>query len=130
MKLESHVGGLSIARKTHYLTLRGWLPVGDDWALPPTLTPVKLARAVHHQLTADLCAQLAPHGWTVVEHSQRGYAKLADPLDGSTCSLPAALRRQARREKRPVRELTYALFLDVLLQAQPHGPTTTSAGSG
>jgi hypothetical protein len=37
---------------------------------------------------------------------------------GKPCSLPKALRTQARREKRPVAELTYLLFLGALLEAE------------
>lgn len=111
MKLERHVGGLSIAKKVGYLLERGWQRVSGQWLSPvPVTDPVPLAKAVHHQLTEDLTRSLAPYGWTVVDYSDRGYARLRDPVAGDLCSLPAALRRQARREKRLVREFTVALF--------------------
>jgi hypothetical protein len=65
-------------------------------------------------LTIDLCAGLRARGWKVVGYSARGYAQLEDPRDQTQCSLPLALRRQARREQCPVREFTYALFLGAL----------------
>jgi hypothetical protein len=70
---------------------------------------------VHHQLTHDLVKALGASGWKVLGYSPRGYVKLEDPLGDKPCSLPAALRRQARREKRLVGELTYSLFLAALL---------------
>lgn len=121
MKLERHVGGLSIARKTNYLTRRGWAQRSDGWANASTEEPVSLARAIHHQLTFDLTGRLKALGWRVTGYSQRGYAQLQDPTNGSSCSLPAALRRQARRERRPVAELTYSLFLAGLLDDEPPG---------
>lgn len=112
MRLERHVGGLSLARKLEYLAEAGWTKVAASWRPPdPDAETFPLARAVHHQLTADLCAALAPFGWKVSGYSERGYAKLVDPRDASECSLPAALRREARRRQVPVRELTYSLFL-------------------
>jgi hypothetical protein len=108
VRLERHVGGLSKARKLKYLAASGW--VEEDEAFP-------LARAVHHQLTADLAKGLGKFGWTIGGYSQRGYAKMMDPQDASSCSLPAALRKQARRDRCPVGELTYGLFLAALLIA-------------
>jgi hypothetical protein len=106
------VGGLGRARQERYLAARGWRAEDEGWGCPRHTPPaLPLARALHFQLTEDLCQGLAPLGWTVVGFSPRGYAKLRDPLKGDACSLPAALRRQARRERRPVAELTYTLFL-------------------
>jgi len=115
VKLERHVGGLSVARKETYLTGKGWRLSDDGWrsAVPDT-EPLKLSKAVHHQLTKDLTDAMVRLGWKVVGYSPRGYVKLEDS-DGSPCSLPKALRTQARREKRPVGELTYSLFLAALL---------------
>jgi hypothetical protein len=76
-----------------------------------------LARAVHHQLTRDLCSALAGSGWRVTGYSERGYARLLDPLDASTRSLPAALRREARRRGCRVGELTYSFFLAARLES-------------
>lgn len=121
MRLERHVGGLSLARKVAYLVETGWTQEGGAWrASAPDAEPCPLARAVHHQLTADLCRELAPFGWSVGGYSARGYARLFDSLDGSSCSLPAALRREARRRQVPVRELTYSLFLAARLR--PRSP--------
>lgn len=117
MRLERHVGGLSLARKVKYLTDAGWTQDGASWRpRDPDAETFPLARAVHHQLTADLCAALAPAGWKVAGYSLRGYATLVDPKDASTCSLPAALRREARRRQVPVGELTYSLFLWAMLR--------------
>ena len=125
MKLERHVGGLSLARKEKYLTASRWLKAGPLWQSPlPEAEPVPLAKALHHQLTADLTQALGATGWKVVDYSDRGYARLSDPKDRSTCSLPAALRRQARREGKPVAELTYVFFLAALLRAEEsHQPS-------
>lgn len=116
MRLERHVGGLGRARQLNYLALRGWHEEAGGFVCarhtPPALT---LSRALHFQLTEDLCTGLAPLGWRVVGFSPRGYAKLADPLQGDACALPAALRRQARREGRKVAELTYTLFLAAMV---------------
>jgi len=113
LKLERHVGGLSIAKKVAYLAHRGWRrEAGGHWQSPvPVTDPVPLAKAIHHQLTEDLTRALSAFGWKVVDFTDRGYARLEDPVRGDRCSLPAALRRQARRERRPVRELTVALFV-------------------
>ncbi len=112
MRLERHVGGLSLARKVQYLRDTGWVEEEGTWRAPSADGEAfPLSRAVHHQLTADLCAALAPFGWKVGVYSQRGYARLVDPKDASSCSLPAALRREARRRGCPVGELTYSLFL-------------------
>lgn len=120
MRLERHVGGLSNERKVKYLLESGWLQEGKNWrGSGPEAEVFPLARALHHQLTADLSAALGARGWKVGEYSQRGYAKLVDPQDESSCSLPGALRRQARRDGCPVRELTYALFLGAVLKRQP-----------
>ncbi|MHB8876429.1 MAG: hypothetical protein ACYC8T_22270 [Myxococcaceae bacterium] len=116
MKLERHVGGLSNARKVEYLLRRGWREEDGHWSCERLgLGPIPVKKAVHHQLTEDLSRALVVSGWAVLGYSERGYAQLKDPLNGRSCSLPAALRRQARREKRPVGELTYALFLAALL---------------
>src|SRR5687768_17307738 len=101
MKLERHVGGLSKARKLHYLRARGWEETAEGCSSPATAPlAFPLARAVHHQLTDDLCKGLASSGWKVVGYTQRGYAKLQGPGGEPPCSLPKALRTQARREKR------------------------------
>lgn len=116
MKLERHVGGLSRARKVHYLLERGWREEDGSWqSAAPDSDPLPLNKAVHHQLTQDLGKALGASGWKVVGYSPRGYARMEDPSGLKQCSLPAALRRQARREKRPVGELTYSLFLAALL---------------
>ncbi|WP_163989898.1 hypothetical protein [Pyxidicoccus caerfyrddinensis] len=118
MKLERHVGGLSLARKAHYLRARGWREEekgrwsNDIFGLHPT------AKALHHQLTDDLSQALRQRGWQVLGYSERGYVQLRDGERGKPCSLPKALRTQARREKRPVAELTYSLFLAALLDVE------------
>lgn len=124
MRLERHIGGLSNERKLQYLRDSGWNEEAGKWRGPGVdAEPFPLARALHHQLTADLSAALGVRGWKIVEYSQRGYVKLADPKDSSSCSLPGALRRQARRDGCPVRELTYSLFLDAVLKREsPHAP--------
>ena len=120
MRLERHVGGLSAERKVKYLRDSGWSEEGGRWTGPtPDAEPFALSRALHHQLTADLTRALGKWGWKVGDYSQRGYAKLIDPRDESMCSLPAALRRQARRDGCPVRELTYSLFLAAMLVRGP-----------
>ena len=119
MRLERHVGGLSVARKEKYLTGSGWRRDEDRWLGPtPDTEPLPINKAVHHQLTRDLSQALGAFGWKVVGYSQRGYARMQDPSDESLCSLPAALRKQARREGRPVGQLTYSLFLAALLRAE------------
>lgn len=116
MKLERHVGGLSRARQVRYLAGRGWREEAGRWLGPsPDSEPVPINKAVHQQLTHDLSQALRSWGWKVVGYSDRGYAQMEDPLGARRCSLPAALRRQARREKRPVGELTYSLFLAAIL---------------
>ena len=118
MRLERHVGGLGRARTVSYLLRRGWREEADRWVGPAVDSePCSLSRALHHQLTFDLTAAL---GWKVVGYSPRGYVQLVDPVSGTTCTLPAALRRQARREKRAVKDLTYTLFLSKL-DAEPGG---------
>ena len=120
MRLERHVGGLSLARKHHYLEGSGWRAVKGGWLGPsPESEPLALARAIHHQLTCDLAAALVRLGWRVAGYSERGYARLEDPSNQTKCSLPAALRRQARREGRPVQQLTYSLFLAAWLEGAP-----------
>lgn len=127
MKLERHVGGLSLARKTRYLTGRGWREEGKGWTLEAhrlagqPMDPLPISRAVHHQLTDDLSRAMAASGWKVAGYSPRGYVKMEDTGDGSRCSLPAALRKQARREGVKVGEFTYSLFLAALLDAEAQG---------
>jgi hypothetical protein len=117
VKLERHVGGLSLARKTNYLRARGWREEDGGWSSEIFgLHP--LAKAVHHQLTDDLSQALRKRGWQVAGFSERGYVQMRDGERGRPCSLPKALRTQARREKRPVAELTYELFLAALLEAE------------
>jgi len=111
MKLERHVGGLSVSKKVAYLEARGWRRSEGSWLSPiPVTDPVPLSKAVHHQLTQDLTSALSSWGWRVAEYSDRGYARLEDPIAGDRCALPAALRRQARRERKLVRDFTRALF--------------------
>ena len=117
MKLERHVGSLGRARQANYLESRGWQLLEAGWVCERhTLLPLKLSRALHHQLTEDLCAGLAPSGWKVAGFSDRGYARLIDPTNAEDCSLPAALRKQARREGRKAAEFTYSLFLAAMLR--------------
>lgn len=115
MKLERHVGGLSRARKAHYLRTRGWQEEARGWS-HPIFGSHPVAKALHHQLTDDLSQALRALGWQVVGYSERGYVQLRDGEQGKPCSLPKALRIQARRERRPVAELTYSLFLAALLE--------------
>ena len=121
MKLERHVGGLSLARKANYLRARGWREAGRGWT-HDIFGPQTLARAVHHQLTDDLSQALCQRGWQVLGFSARGYVQLRDGAQGKPCSLPRALRTQARREGRPVAELTYSLFLAALLDSPEPPP--------
>jgi membrane-bound lytic murein transglycosylase B len=118
VKLERHVGGLSLARKANYLRARGWREAQGRW-MSDIFGPQPLARALHHQLTDDLSQALVHLGWQVLGFSERGYVQLRDGERGKPCSLPKALRTQARREGRPVAELTYSLFLAALLAAAP-----------
>jgi len=120
MRLERHVGGLGKARQVTYLREAGWVLEGKAWRGPGAEAEAfPLSRALHHQLTADLCGALGARGWRISGYSERGYAQLVDPRDQSTCTLPAALRRQARRDGCPVRELTYGLFLAAVLKRPP-----------
>ncbi|RKG76987.1 hypothetical protein D7W79_16465 [Corallococcus exercitus] len=121
MKLERHVGGLSLARKVNYLRARGWREDAEGWS-SERFRPVPIARAIHHQLTDDLSRALCGMGWQVLGYSPRGYVQLRDGERGQACSLPKALRLQARRERRPVAELTYALFLAALLETEGGAP--------
>jgi hypothetical protein len=121
MKLERHVGGLSLARKANYLRARGWREVEGDWT-SDLFGAHPLAKALHHQLTDDLSQALRRLGWQVLGYSERGYVSLRDGERGRPCSLPKALRIQARREGRPVAELTYSLFLAALLEAEEPAP--------
>jgi hypothetical protein len=116
VKLERHVGGLSLARKGRYLRARGWSETERGWQ-SPIFGTLPLAKALHHQLTDDLSQALRQQGWQVLGFSERGYVRMRDGEHGKPCSLPKALRTQARREKRPVAELTYSLFLAALLEA-------------
>jgi hypothetical protein len=117
VKLERHVGGLSLARKAHYLRSRGWREEAGGWS-SEIFGLHSMARAVHHQLTDDLSQALRLRGWQVLGYSERGYVQLREGERGTPCSLPKALRTQARREQRPVGELTYSLFLAALLQVE------------
>ncbi|NPD22353.1 hypothetical protein [Corallococcus exiguus] len=121
MKLERHVGGLSLARKVNYLRARGWHEDTEGWS-SERFRPVPIARALHHQLTDDLSRALCHMGWQVMGYSPRGYVQMRDGERGQSCSLPKALRLQARRERRPVAELTYALFLAALLETEGEAP--------
>ncbi len=116
MKLERHVGGLSLARRANYLRARGWREEEGGWS-SEIFGLLPMAKAVHHQLTDDLSQALRKRGWQVAGYSERGYVRMRDGAHGKPCSLPKALRTQARREKRPVAELTYELFLAALLEA-------------
>lgn len=114
MKLERHVGGLSLARKARYLTARGWREEDGKWVNENFgVHPIK--KAIHHQLTDDLTQALRKVGWQVVGYSERGYVQLRDAQGGRPCSLPKALRTQARREGQKVGDFTYSLFLAALL---------------
>lgn len=117
MKLERHVGGLSRARKANYLQARGWREEEGHW-VHDSFGVHPLAKAVHHQLTLDLSEALRRVGWEVLGYSERGYVQLRDGARGRPCSLPKALRTQARREGQPVAQLTYTLFLAALLESE------------
>ena len=121
MKLERHVGGLSLGRKAHYLRTRGWREEQGRWA-SDRYGAYPLAKALHHQLTEDLSGALCALGWEISGYSERGYVQLRDGGGGRPCSLPKALRTLARRERRPVGELTYAFFLAALLDAEGAPP--------
>lgn len=125
MKLERHVGGLSLARKRNYLLARGWREEEEGRWTSDLFGAHPLAKALHHQLTDDLSQALRRAGWQVVSYSERGYVSLRDGERGRPCSLPKALRTQARREGRPVAELTYTLFLAALLGAEEPGAPTS-----
>jgi hypothetical protein len=114
MKLERHVGGLSLARKARYLNARGWRAEDGKWA-NENFGIFPINKAIHHQLTEDLTQALRRVGWQVEGYSERGYVKLRDPQGGRPCSLPKALRTQAKRERQKVGDFTYSLFLDALL---------------
>jgi hypothetical protein len=117
VKLERHIGGMGVARKRRYLLQRGWTEGEGVWMRPDLVEPLKLSKAIHVQLTDDLSAALKPSGWTVVGYSPRGYVQMRDGKgEVPDCSLPKALRVQARREKRLVGELTYSLFLGQVLE--------------
>lgn len=117
MRLERHVGGVGRARQANYLRLRGWKETETGWACERLLAEAqRLSRALHHQLTEDLCAALVTLGWSIVDYSARGYARLKDPTNGALCTLPKALRLQARREGRKVGELTYSFFLAAMIE--------------
>jgi hypothetical protein len=121
MKLERHVGGMSRQRKASYLTARSWKEKEGRWH-HEIFGDHPLAKAIHHQLTDDLSQAMRKLGWRIQGFSERGYVQLEDSLTGERCSLPKALRLQARRERRPVAELTYSLFLAALLQSEEHSP--------
>ncbi len=132
MRLERHVGGLGRARTEAYLRERGWVEADGAWrSNVDAAEPVSMKRALHHQLTADLSDALSVFGWKVVGYSPRGYVSLEDPNDASRCSLPAALRRQARRQQCPVKELTYSLFLSKRVGlSEAEGLERSQGGSG
>ena len=112
MRLERHVGGVGKARQENYLLLRGWVQGELGWACARLMAEEQTrSRAFHHQLTEDLCRALGDHGWQVIDYSARGYARLKDPVTEALCSLPKALRLQARRDKRKTGELAYSFFL-------------------
>ncbi len=112
MRLERHVGGVGKARQENYLRLRGWQHGDEGWANQRLMAEAQtLSRAFHHQLTFDLCRSLGAHGWQVIDYSSRGYARLRDPETGALCTVPKALRAQARREQRKTGELAYSYFL-------------------
>jgi hypothetical protein len=118
VRLERHVGGLSLARKTAYLRGSGWTCDEGRWRSAALETEaLALSRALHHQLTIDLTAALVARGWTVDGYSPRGYARMRAPGASKTCSVPAALRSEARRGAEKVAELTYSLFLAAFLRA-------------
>jgi hypothetical protein len=118
VRLERHVGGLSRARKMAYLRGSGWTCEAGRWHSSELDTEsLALSRALHHQLTFDLTAALVARGWTVEGYSPRGYARMRAPGTGKPCSVPAALRSEARRGAVKVAELTYSLFLAALLRA-------------
>ena len=117
MKLERHVGGLSRGRKEQYLRARGWRQEGVAWQ-SEVFGAHPLGKALHHQLTDDLSQALCKRGWQVVGFTQRGYVQMRQAEHGKPCSLPKALRAQARREKVPVAELTYLLFLGAMLESE------------
>jgi len=105
------------ARQANYLHLRGWEESESGWACARLMAEdQRLSRALHHQLTEDLCAALVALGWSIIDYSAKGYARLKDPLTGTPCTLPKALRLQAKREGRKVAELTYSLFLAATLE--------------
>jgi len=131
MRLERHVGGLSRERQVTYLREAGWKEEDGQWRGPGVEAEVfPQSRALHHQLTQDLSEALGARGWKIGAYSQRGYAKLVDPHDASACSLPGALRKQARRDGCPVRELTYSLFLAAVLRRQPSPRPSPPRGEG
>jgi hypothetical protein len=116
VRLERHVGGLGRARQRTYLQNRGWVETSAGWAHARSLDePYTLSRALHHQLTFDLTQALARWHWRVETYSARGYAQLIDGTTGERRTLPAALRLEARRQGQPVKEFTYALFLNATL---------------
>jgi hypothetical protein len=117
VKLERHVGGLSLTRKANYLRARGWREEEPGWH-SEIFGTLPLTKAVHHQLTDDLSQALCKRGWQVLGFSERGYVQMREGEHGKPCSLPKALRTQARREQRPVAELTYLLFLAALLEVE------------
>jgi hypothetical protein len=71
VKLERHVGGLSLARKANYLRARGWREEERGWQ-SEIFGLLPLAKAVHHQLTDDLSQALCKRGWQVAGFSARG----------------------------------------------------------
>jgi hypothetical protein len=100
------------ARQRNYLLARGWEETEEGWRHARAAdSTFPLARALHHQLTHDLCTALAQWQWRLDSYSARGYAQLVDGLTGERHSVPAALRVEAKRQGLKVRDFTYDLFL-------------------
>lgn len=119
MRLERHVGGLGRARQETYLRARGWEASADGWRHPRTgVEPLPRSRALHHQLTHDLCHALGRWQWRVEGYSPRGHARLLDGRTGARRSVPAALRIEARRQGQRVADFSYALFLDAAVSGR------------
>ena len=104
------------ARQVTYLQTRGWSEGTEGWTHARAAdSSFPLKRALHHQLTHDLCTALARWDWRIESYSARGYARLIDARTGAQHSVPAALRVEARRQGQKVADFTYALFLDAVV---------------